>query len=136
MTAQEWLSRWPNFTPEEVYSPDALVTHKHILCPHSLDLLQKLRSELGVRIVVNFLNNRRRGVRTTEDNSEIRGAANSMHLHGRAFDIHSPDMPLSSLHTAAVKFVGFNGIGLYNTWVHIDTRLSLDGSKTTWNNQS
>lgn len=117
--------RWPNFSPEEIFSPES-IKRPHVLCVDAMDALQTFRTQLERPLVVNFGSNRQRGVRTYEDNQAIGGAKDSMHLHGRAFDIHCPDISVSELYDKAKEFGRFKGLGLYRSWVHVDTRFSLD----------
>lgn len=133
MTPEEWKSRWPNFQPHEVMSPNALEEIPHVLCPHSMDLLQKLRNEIQLRIIVNFGEHTNRGLRTYSDNIYVGGTKNSMHTHGRSFDMHSPDMTIADLFQYVVNMEGFNGIGKYPRFIHADTRLTTKtGEKTIW----
>ena len=67
------------------------------------------------------------GFRTREHNAHIEGAAyNSMHLYGKAADIRvgtrTPDEVARMAH-----FFGFGGVGLYQTFTHVDT-----GRKRFW----
>lgn len=126
----DWAGRWPDFSPEEIYSPYALSYLRHILCPHSMDALQTFRTRLNKPVLVNFGDFALRGVRSIKENASIRGAApESMHQFGRAFDITVPGMTVEQLFAAATDCGLWNGIGLYNTWVHVDTRI---GKLATW----
>ncbi len=65
--------------------------------------------------------------RSPAHNARVGGARNSMHMHGRAFDVSRstiPDIP-KFLELAARN--GFVGFGKYNSFIHIDT-----GSGRTW----
>lgn len=68
--------------------------------------------------------------RSPEYNASVGGARNSQHVQGRAVDIIWP----TSSTEGRQRFlqlaidVGFNGIGTYNSFIHVDTR----GYKATW----
>ena len=77
--------------------------------------LEEARAILGCPIYINS------GFRCTYHNQKIRGKPGSQHLQGKAVDIttrgkHTPKQ--------LVKVVGqlFDGVGVYPTWVHVDTR--------------
>lgn len=80
--------------------------------------------------------------RTTEYNASIGGAAGSQHIQGRALDLKPAAMPkgalgryqdrLNRLLSAAKKARSeklLNGIGIYDGFIHIDTR---PGTQVTW----
>ena len=63
------------------------------------------------------------GYRTPEHNANLEGAAkNSMHLQGRAVDVHIPGMKTDVLSNMA-KMIGVGGVGLYQDrgFIHVDT---------------
>jgi len=61
------------------------------------------------------------GYRTLEHNAHLEGAArNSMHLYGRAADIHIDGRSPDEIARMA-GFFGFGGVGLYPTFTHVDT---------------
>ncbi len=131
LSEDEWACRWPNFSKREVYSPETLASYQHILCPHSLDKLQLWREMLGVRLFVNFGDHNLRGVRSVRENETINNfAKESMHIMGRAFDVSSPDMNAAQLYSVARESKLWQGLGLYRTWVHVDTRAS--STLTVW----
>lgn len=109
--------RWPNFTWAELQSKDG---GGLLLDTFALDRLQALRNRIGGPIIVtsayrSFVHNRRIGSTDT-----------SLHPQGRAFDIRSPVRSLDQLAADAV-IVGFTGIGMYGTFVHVD-----DGPRREW----
>lgn len=79
-------------------------------------LLEDLRSafEAPVRIVS--------GYRSPEYNAKVGGAKDSQHIYGRAADIQIPGVTpreiASYLETQGHK----GGLGIYRTWIHVDTR--------------
>jgi uncharacterized protein YcbK (DUF882 family) len=87
--------------------------------------MQELRSELGVQTL--HINS---GKRKPEYNDKLPDAAkNSAHLYGMACDVSTKGYSVAQRVTfirAATK-VGFGGIGLYGTFIHVDT-----GRVRTW----
>ena len=119
----------PNFTWWEVSSRS---TGQVIVSPlfwETLTLAQKLRWAWGAPFKVNS------GHRTPEDNKRVGGAARSMHLRF-ALDItpstKNPlvcDLPKRQRLPAAIEYlaaeaerIGFGGIGIYKTFLHLDCR--------------
>ena len=86
-----------------------------------LDILQDIRSEFGP---VNITSANRCPVH----NAAIGGSSNSQHMKSRAADIQVANASPEEV----AGFVGIHypdtGIGLYNTFTHIDTR----GHKARW----
>lgn len=70
------------------------------------------------------------GCRCPEYNKKVNGSDNSQHQYGKAADIMvlnvRPDVVVKYLES---KYPNKFGIGLYKTWVHVDTR----SSKARWN---
>jgi hypothetical protein len=107
------LWRWPNFSPLEMAckGDGRLMIHAP-----SLDRLQALRTRIGKPMIVHS------AFRTREYNRRVGGAAGSMHLAARAFDIgmanHDPHE-----FEAAARACGFTGFGFYpdSGFMHIDT---------------
>lgn len=61
------------------------------------------------------------GYRTQHTNSITEGAAfNSMHLYGKAADIHIKGIPTEYL-ARLLRMCGGSGIGIYPSFVHVDT---------------
>lgn len=122
--------RWQFFAPEEIFSLNALNEIPHKLCPHSMDCLCEFRRFIDAPIIVNSDKHRRRGVRTYLENRMVGGAKESMHLTGRAFDISSPTIDVIDLYDLVMEFGEFKGVGIYNTFIHIDTRFQIN--PTIW----
>ena len=80
-----------------------------------LERLQQLRTSLGLPVYINS------GYRTVFHNARVGGSPNSYHLRGMAADIRVPGITPGELATAA-REAGFRGIGLYNTFIHVDIR--------------
>ena len=125
-----WLRRWPSFKPEEIYSPESFANYPHILEPTTLDKLQILRGFLNKQIIVNHGDNKLRGIRTISENLAIKGAKESMHTKGRAFDVSIPGMSSAEAAEAIKKTGLFTMHIIYPTWVHIDTRFELSDIET------
>jgi hypothetical protein len=119
----------PNFTWREVSSR---TTGQLIVSPLFWDTIhqaQKLRWWWGAPFVVNC------GHRTQADNERVAGAPRSMHLRF-ALDLRPTlrnpivsDLPQRQQLPAAIEAlaaeadrIGFGGIGLYNTFIHLDCR--------------
>lgn len=61
------------------------------------------------------------GYRTEHTNNMTEGAAiNSMHLYGKAADIHMEGIPIDYL-ARLLRLSGGAGIGIYSGFVHVDT---------------
>lgn len=86
-----------------------------------LEKLQKLRDLINKPIYIVS------GYRTKEYNKKIGGAKNSQHIYGKAADIKVKGMSIKELYNLADK-VGFDGIGTYKTFLHVDVR----GYKSRW----
>lgn len=104
--------RWPNFSPQEIACRG---TGKLLINEPALDRLQALRELLGKPLIINS------AYRSPEHNRKVRGATNSVHLTGGAFDVsmtnHDPHAFI-----AAARQVGFTGIGTYpkSNFIHVD----------------
>ncbi|MDO5757292.1 MAG: D-Ala-D-Ala carboxypeptidase family metallohydrolase [Rhodobacterales bacterium] len=110
------LWRWPDFSPVEIACRG---TGKLMVNEDALNKLQALRTALAVPMIVNS------GYRSPEHNKRVGGAAQSMHLEGKAFDISMANHDPTSFITAA-RAAGFRGIGTYprSNFIHIDTGLA------------
>lgn len=64
------------------------------------------------------------GFRCKEHNSKVGGAPNSQHLVGNAADIYVKGMSGPSLYKKLLKWnpTQFNGVGIGNTFIHVDCR--------------
>ena len=81
-----------------------------------LNLLEKLRAELGNKIITISS-----GYRTPKHNAAVGGEPGSQHLHGNAADIVVDEVTPKDV-VAAAEAVGFDGIGNYATFTHVDVR--------------
>lgn len=114
--------RWKNFTKKEIACKQ-ISKRGNCGCGGSivinedgLDKLQALREIVGVPFTPNS------AYRCPIHNRNVGGATNSMHPTGGAYDIPiSARLTREMIHAAAKK-VGFNGIGDYANFVHVDNR--------------
>ena len=137
-----FFDRWEHFEAEEVLSPGGLellyIKGCFPLQFRALDKLSELRERIGKPILINHNGHTHRGFRTPKENYEVqKGAGNnpwahSFHMSGCAFDVTVSGMTPEQVGEAA-KAQGWLGIGLYNTWTHIDLR---DGKLTLWDNRT
>lgn len=80
-----------------------------------VEYLQKIRNHFGKSITINS------AYRCAKHNKKVGGSSNSNHTKGQAADIVvSGVKPLEVAKYA--ESIGVKGIGLYDTFVHIDTR--------------
>ncbi len=101
--------------------------HKHVqLDERLLYTLEELRMLLGVPLVINS------AYRCPLRNKQVGGSENSLHMEGKAVDIslHTIDQPILTIEDIA-RELGFDGVGLYNTFIHLDTR----GYYARWDNR-
>lgn len=110
----------PNFKVAEFACPckrdtcvDTLIDMDHV---HKL---QKLRDDLNASIHIDS------ATRCPEHNKEVGGEPHSMHMLGHATDIKVQGMTPNEVADACE---GFDGLGRYDTFTHIDSR----GSKARW----
>lgn len=117
----EW--RWPNFTPQEMASKRE---GELLIDEASMDKLQKLRNLLGKPLLITS------AYRSAAHNAAVKGAKNSQHRLGKAFDVVMTNQDPAFFEEAA-KSVGFTGFGHYpkSNFMHIDT-----GKARRWNDGS
>lgn len=78
-------------------------------------ILQNIRDYFGVPVIISS------GYRTAEYNANVGGGSSSLHLYGRAADIKVTGVSPWNVAKYAEN-IGVKGVGLYNSFVHIDTR--------------
>ena len=98
-----------------------------------MDRLELLRTELGYPLIITS------GHRCESHNAYCSGASNSMHLH-LATDVRAPAHDnwvdtMDRVHGLAMA-MGFGGIGLYDTFIHLDSRNHLNRGVARWNNRT
>lgn len=84
--------------------------------PWFLQLLDKLRDYCGFPIMLNS------AYRSVEYEKQHGRSGNSMHCKGRAVDIHCTDPYKRHALVKYAVILGFPGIGIYPTFVHLDNR--------------
>lgn len=92
-----------------------------------VELLQKIRDHFGVAVTINS------GYRTSTYNKKVGGATNSQHVKGTAADIVAKGVdPLTVAQYAEYLMPNSGGIGVYQTFTHVDVRTS----RSRWDNRS
>lgn len=82
-----------------------------------VDILQKVRDHFGKAVTITS------AFRTASHNKSVNGATYSQHLYGRAADIKvSGVSPKDVAAYIETLLPNRGGIGVYSTWVHVDTR--------------
>lgn len=84
--------------------------------------LDALRERLGCPVYISS------GYRCASHNKAVGGVVNSYHTRGQAADIYVKGVAPKELAKLAEE-VGFDGIGTYSTFVHVDVR----GYRARWN---
>ncbi len=124
-----WM--FDHFAPEEFLCHCAgLCDHEDLISRKLVAGLDRLRDVIGVAMVVT------NGVRCVEHNKAVGGAAKSQHLTGMAADILIPrGFTAQTFADSAARIIpdfADGGIGLYNTFVHLDVR----GHRARWDNRT
>jgi uncharacterized protein YcbK (DUF882 family) len=88
-----------------------------------LNLLDSIREQLNEPVYINS------GYRCEKHNAEVDGKKQSQHLLGNAADIHVKSLTPKQLYNFLEKEYDIPGMGLYNTFVHIDVRTT---GKARW----
>lgn len=86
-----------------------------------ITLLQKLRNKVEKPIIINS------GFRCAAHNKAVGGATTSQHTIGKAADIRVSGIDPEKIANYC-ETIGFDGIGRYKTFTHVDTR----GYKARW----
>jgi len=101
------------FSYDEFDSPDELGSGKHM--DHDLlVMIDRARALYGKPIVVTS------GFRTESHNKKVGGVASSSHLKGLAIDVACVTSKHRFEMLTALLEVGFNRIGVADTFIHID----------------
>lgn len=128
--AEEWdKDRWPNFKAEKLACP---LSQQLYLDPYSLDCLQSARHVIQKPFIINSAH------RSIEHNKDVGGRPNSAHLQ-IAFDISLHKHDRNQLRRVLGN-CGFTRFGLYQTFIHVDTRPHKatwygKGAKEIWNHK-
>jgi len=83
--------------------------------------LDEAREYAGIPFIINS------AYRSPEQNAKVGGVSNSSHIKGLAVDISAKDSRQRFLILDALIAVGFNRIGIANTFIHVD--LDFDKSE-------
>ncbi len=82
-----------------------------------VEYLQKIRNHFGKPVTINS------GYRCATHNKNVGGTSNSYHIKGMAADIVVEGVKPAEVAKYA-ESIGVLGLGLYDTFVHVDTRTS------------
>lgn len=104
----------PNFQVKEFACKDGSDTV--LLCEETVEILQAIRNYFGAPVHVNS------GYRTSSYNKKVGGASMSQHVIGTAADISVKGVPPSAVVAYLEEFYPNHGIGLYTSFVHVDSR--------------
>ena len=91
--------------------------------PKVLELFEAIREAAGGSPI--HINS---GYRCPVHNKNVGGAKNSQHMRGTALDLTPRHISVKALHRIADRLNAKGGVGLYRTFVHVDTR----GRKSRW----
>ena len=114
----EWYSRWPHFKPQE-FACKCCGDLPPELDVELLDNLELLRALLKQPLRINS------GHRCRKHNLVVKGSAYSQHKN-LAVDVSLHGIDPLTIYTAAVQ-LGFLGIGLGDSFIHLDMRRKIDG---------
>ena len=89
---------------------------KILLSPETVKIIQSVRDYFGKPVTINS------AYRTPQYNKKVGGASNSQHVKGTACDIAVKDVPPKAVAAYLEAFFPKTGIGLYGSFVHVDTR--------------
>jgi uncharacterized protein YcbK (DUF882 family) len=82
-----------------------------------LSVLEEVRANFRSPITITS------GCRCAKHNAKIKGSKNSQHLFGRAADFSVRNVsPIEVYNFIDDKYPSSLGLGLYSTWVHLDSR--------------
>lgn len=124
-----------HFRMSELFSPET-ISKPHLLDRDAALALERTRMAIGRPFLVNHQSHHLRGVRSIAEQIELlkaipTAAKDSMHVLGKAFDVTPVGGSLSEF-VELVEKMGWGGIGLYNSFVHLDFRPSPDGVVIKW----
>lgn len=106
------------FDTKEFYSRDDRPSpYPTVVRSELIELLNHIRKEFKQPILVTS------GYRSPERNAAVGGVKNSTHIQGIAADIRPKDLAdLPELQSICLRFNPEGGVGLYDTFVHVDVR--------------
>lgn len=106
--------------------------HQLVIDEDLLQLAETVRSIVKRPIIVNC------AYRCPKHNKEVGGVENSYHTQGKAMDIRVSGMTPANLYNKIMTAYNndqlplLGGIGIYKTFVHVDTAKASDGHLRTW----
>ena len=87
------------------------------IAPKLVTILQKVRTHFGKPVKITS------AYRTVEHNKSVGGVKDSQHLYGMAADIKITGVPPKDVAAYVEKLMPkTGGIGIYDTFVHVDVR--------------
>lgn len=93
------------------------------IAPALVTILQKIRTHFGRAVTITS------AYRTPKHNAAVGGTRYSFHLYGMAADIRVKDTSPEKVAAYVEKLLpGTGGIGVYDTFVHVDVR----STKARW----
>lgn len=129
ITYKSWRKLTENFfEPEELLSPHGMILFNKgilVLQPEFVLKVVAFRKHLDSPFTFNYGNERLRGWRSGAENQDGKRNNNPFHPMGVAGDLSVKGLTSFAVAELAKSF-GFRGVGLYDTFVHIDNRPSLD----------
>lgn len=117
---EKYLSK--NFKVKQFRCKDGSDTIK--ICQETVDILQAIRDYFGRPVIINS------AYRTPSWNKKVGGTSASQHVMGTACDIKVPGVIPEAIAGYLEANFPKHGIGLYSTFVHVDSR----GRKVYWKN--
>ena len=120
-----------HFELSELWSPDNGEILIDDLFFEHMALLEELRAAAGVPMRVNS------GHRSVDHNAEVGGAIKSMHLRFATdlAPLGNTDVALTDLFNLA-EALGFEGIGQYNSFLHLDRRDLIGRRPARWDKRT
>ena len=111
-----------NFTVKEFACKDG--SDAVLVAPRLVMVLQTIRDHFGTAVTINS------GYRTPQYNAKVGGVAHSQHCYGTAADIVvRGKTPVAVAAYARQLMPDWGGVGIYDTFTHIDVR----EAKADWN---
>ncbi|WP_432406758.1 YcbK family protein [Wukongibacter sp. M2B1] len=89
-----------------------------LIADRLVEKLQALRDKLNKPITIVS------AYRSPSYNKKINGSPKSQHIYGRAADIKVSGIRTEEVANIAIK-LGFKGVGIYDTFTHVDIRENL-----------
>lgn len=121
----KWEEVSPFFTRAEVMSPNT-VMHPHLIDVIALHQLNEFRHKINKQLFVNHRNLHMRGVRSASEQLQlvelVKGAENSQHVQGKAFDISCYDLKFTQFARKCRDFWPFVKEYPEKNFCHCDNR--------------